>query len=119
MANIWQDIEIDWNDKTYTVKPTIDFINHLESGAGRSLSNLLIRLSNSDMPSAISCEIIAKTLNYGGANKVTPEDVYMATNGGMSADAIQMSASILMACLPKPKEEAFTGASKKKKPARK
>ena len=119
MAGIWKDIEIDWKDETYTIKPTLDFINHLESGSGRSLSNLLIRLSDRDMPSAISCELIAKTLNYAGLKSVTPEDVFMETNGGMSADSVNLSATILMACLPQAKDQPLAPASKKKRPAKK
>jgi len=113
MASIWNDIELTWQDEKYTVRPTMDFINHLEQGEGRSLSSLFIRLINKDLPSSIACELVAKTLSWAGA-KVTTEDVYLATGGGLNADVIRMASSIIVGVMPKPKDDAV-----KKKPVSK
>lgn len=99
MAAIWNDIQIEWQGETYTVKPTMDLINKLEQGEGMSLASMLVRLSKRDLPSSVACELIARTLRYAGAS-VTSEDVYMATTGGLDADAINMAGTILEAVLP-------------------
>lgn len=105
MANIWNDIEIEWQGETYTVKPTIEFINYLESGEGRSLSQLLIRLGNRDLPSTIACELIAKTLTFAGAEKITTADVFMETGGAIGTQGVNLASTIILACLPTPKEK--------------
>lgn len=108
--NIWNDIEIEWEGQKYTVRPTLSFINTLEQGQGRSLSNVLIRMSQGDLPSGIACELIAKTLNTAGV-EATAEDVFIAT-GGIGEKIMELTASIIMACLPEPKE---AGEQKKTK----
>ena len=106
--NIWDDIVITWEGQEYTVRPTIEFINSLERGAGRSLSKLLIRLYDSDLPSGIASEIIAKTLNAGGL-KITTEEIFLATSG-LGEEVVTMVATIINACLPNRK-----GGSEEKK----
>lgn len=111
MAKIWQEIELTWKGELYTVKPTINFINSLEQGSGRSLSTLMIRLSNQDMPSGIAAEIVAKTLNHAGVKEggesvtITPEDV-IETLGAIGLGITVAASSILIACLPQPKVDS-------------
>lgn len=114
MARIWDDIEIEWEGETYKVRPTMDFINHLEQGEGRSISKLFQRAQKMDMPSGAACELIAKTLQYAGA-EVDPEDVFIATQGGIDKTAVTLAMQILLACMPKPKDPppAATGGKKK------
>lgn len=100
MASIWNEIVLTWEGETYTVRPTMEFINHLEQGEGRSLAKLFTRLVNHDLPSSVACELIAKTLTWAGA-KVTTEEVYGATAGGVSASAITMASNILVGVMPK------------------
>lgn len=111
MASIWNDIVLTWQGETYTVRPTLAFINHLEQGEGRSLSKMFVRLVSSDLPSSVACEIIAKTLNWAGCKNVTAEDVYSASNAGMSEQAITMASTILVGVMPKTEEK--DGAKKK------
>jgi hypothetical protein len=103
MANIWNEIELKWNGEVYRISPTLAFINHLEQGEGRSLSNLFIRLMNRDLPSSISCELIGKSLRWAGA-EVTDEQIYETTTGGMSAEAIELASMILVGLMPKAKD---------------
>jgi len=107
MAAIWQEIEIEYQGETYKVTPTIEFINYLEQGDGRSLSQMLIRASNRDLPSGLACEIIAKTINFAGG-KTTVADVFSETGGGLTA--FPSAVAILQGCLPAPVEQS------KKKP---
>lgn len=102
MAKIWNDIEITWQDEAYTIRPTLDFINHIESDDGCSLSKLLVRLTKQDLPSVQACRLIAKTLNYAGVN-VSAEDVFQETSG-MGVDLIMVASNILLGCMPAPKD---------------
>jgi hypothetical protein len=114
MAAIWHEIEIEWDGEVYTIKPTLDFINHLERKPGSSLSQFFIRAGSQDLPSGRACELVADALTWAGADRVTAEDVYAETAGFGGAVTIAMQ--ILAACMPQPKESA-TPATTKKKPA--
>ena len=118
MAAIWNDIEIEWEGETYTVRPTMDFINHLERKDGRSISKMYQRLMTRDLPSGAACELIADTITWaGGDAKVT--DVFVATSGGVDATAVNLASSILIAIMPAPKEVPTVAPATKKKSVRK
>lgn len=112
MAAIWSDITLEWDGKEYTVRPTMELINILEQGEGRSLSQMFIRLNRQDLPSSAACELIAKVLRYAGAN-VTAEEVFAATGGGLNRTAIVMVMQILAALMP-PVDIPGTAGTKKK-----
>jgi hypothetical protein len=99
MAAIWTDIEIEWGGETYTVRPTLKLINAIEQGEGRSLSQMFIRLSRGDLPSGVACEVIARVLQYAGA-EVTPEEVFQQTSGGINMTAVSTVMQILAALMP-------------------
>lgn len=113
MAAIWNEINLVWDGESYTIRPTMEFINLLESKPRRSLAQLLMRFVDRDLPSSIACDLIADTLRWAGVKNITAEDVYAATNGGMSSDAIEMASAILFGVMPKPEPED----DKKKQPA--
>lgn len=116
MARIWDDIEIEWEGETYVVRPTMEFINRLEQGEGRSISKLFQRTMQQDLPSGAACELIARTLQYAGA-EVTTEEVFEATQGGINKLAVTLATQILLACMPKPKDPPLMAADSKKKSA--
>jgi hypothetical protein len=109
MAKIWNDIDITWLGESYSIRPTIAFINMLEQGDGMSLSKMLGRALQQDLPVGLACELIARTLRHAGVS-VNAENVYMEA-GGLSADLIIMATSILIGCMPSDKD-----ADTKKKP---
>ena len=113
MAAIWNDITIVWDDEEYTVTPTMKFLNYLEQGDGCSLSKMMVRLHNQDLPSASACSIIAKTLSFAG-KPTTDEDVYAAT-GGLTGEVISAATSILIGCMPAPKESKKKATRKPRK----
>ena len=115
MASIWTDIEIEWKDKRYTLRPNLEVINHLERKPGRSLAKMLTRVTQADLPSAAACELIADVLELAGAKGVTAEDVFLETSGGVDATAVDIAATILIACLPAPKDTGVPVATGKKK----
>lgn len=118
MAAIWNEIELGWQGRTYTIRPDLNFMNYIESRDGFSLSKLLIRAINQDLPSGIACELIARTIRYADPEaRVTAEDVFMETQG--LASAITLAGEIIRACLPAPKAEVNTSAPAAKKKATK
>lgn len=111
MAAIWRDIQIEWAGEQYTIRPTLDLINYLERDEGCSLSNLVIRMFNKDLPSAAACKVIAKTLTFAGC-RTSAEEVFEQTNGGIGGDLVSMASVILLACMPQPKTEAAPAKKK-------
>lgn len=112
MAAIWTDVEITWQGETYVFRPTMDFINHLEQGPGRSLGHMLYRIDKGDLPSGVACEVIAKTINWANredreSKTITPEDIYSETMGA-GIETIMTVQQIIIACMPANK----TGAKK-------
>lgn len=117
MARIWDDIEIEWEGESYTVRPTLKFINFLEQEEGRSISKLFVRMQQRDLPSGVACELIAKTLQFAGA-EVTAEEVFEETSGGIDMTAVTLASKILIACMPKPKDPPpMASGDAKKKPS--
>lgn len=109
MAAIWNEIVLEWEGETFNVRPTIDFLNHLEQDRGASLSAMFLRLNQNDLPSGKVCQLIARTLTYAGAKDVTAEKVFAKT-GGIGGDVISAAQTILIGCMPAPQD----GDTKKK-----
>lgn len=114
MAAIWNDISITWKGKPYTMRPTLDFINHLEQRPGNSLTNLIILAGNKNLGTVKSAEILYDTLVYVGADIENVEEAY-----GVNEALINVATTILAACLPQPKVEEGEEAPKKPAPKRK
>jgi len=111
MSKIWRDIELTWEGESYTIRPTMAFINAMEQGDGMSLAAMFTRIHNRDMPSGLACELIARALRYAGAKDVTAESVYMAT-GGISSDVVDLAIAILVGCMPADKEPSKKKSAK-------
>lgn len=99
--NIWQTIELNYGGESYSIKPTLELINAIESQPGCSLTQINIRLHNRDLPSSTACYFIATVLRAAGAN-VTAEQVY-ADTAGIGADVVGLVIQILAALMPEPK----------------
>jgi hypothetical protein len=120
MGKIWNDIEIDFRDETFTVRPSMDLINYLEQDRGRSLTQLYTRLANGDMPSGMACELIAKVINWANKDdkekpRVTVEEIYFETNGGVGKHVVDTCQTILLACIPAEKSDNPTKKSEARK----
>lgn len=112
MAAIWTDIEITWKGEAHKIRPTLDFINHLEQRDGHTLPNLVMQLTNGKLGSASSCAIVSDALNYVGV-KVTPDEVFEEFSG-VSREMFSCAWAIVASCLPQPKQAE--GVVKKKIP---
>lgn len=116
MASIWTDIELEFKNKTYTVRPTLSLINSLEQGVGNSLGMMAYRASQGDLPIGVSAEFIAKVINDAETDpkkKVTPEDVLEESSD--VSFLMTTVRTILTACLPSARETGATKAGKKKR----
>ena len=118
MAAIWNEIILEWDGETYNIRPTIDFLNHLEQERGASLSSMFVRLNNNDLPSGKACQIIARTLTYAGAKDVTAEKIFSET-GGIGASIMAAVQTILIGCMPAPQDDGTKKKAVKKKPVKK
>lgn len=116
MAGIWRDVEIEWQGEHYRVRPDLDMISYLERKPGRSISQMVVRLANNDLPSAAACELIADVINFAGG-RVTAEEVYEET-GGVGVVVVGLANTILDALMPAPKEGTFPEGDGKKKTTR-
>lgn len=101
MASIWNDINLEWEGETITVRPTLDFINSLEQKQGSSLSLLIQRMQTNDMPMGISCHVIGTTLRAGGI-KISDDELYSKVLE-LGPSLGQMVGTIVGSCLPMPK----------------
>lgn len=110
MAAIWNEIVLEWEGETFNVRPSINFLNHLEQDSGASLSAMLVRLGKGDLPTGRACQLIARTLTFAGCKGVTPESVFSET-GGIGANIIMAAQTILLGCMPAPQDD---GTVKKK-----
>lgn len=114
MASIWNDIEIEFKGKTYTVRPSLSFINRIEQGPGNSITMLYHRLTQGDLPTGKAVELVHAVLMEADPDlRVTVDDVFEET-GGIGVEIMGLVQTILLACLPTPKETAATRQAKKK-----
>lgn len=115
MAAIWNDIEFEWEGDPIKVKPTLNFINKIEQKQGSSLSLLLPRLQNSDLPMGISCHVIGTTLREANVI-ITDEEIY-AKVLGLGSMLGTLVGVIVAGCIPMPKgvKEGKSQAQKKSK----
>ena len=115
MAAIWNDIEIEWDGETYRLRPTLEILNRLEQKPGRSLSQMLIRLTNNDLPSGAACELIAEVINLAGGD-VSAEKVFEET-AGIGQDVQSLAYIILSGLMPPVKGGDKPSGGKKKSEA--
>ena len=118
MAAIWNDINITWKGKPYTVRPTLEFINHLEQRPGNSLTNLINLAGNEKLGTVRCAEVLYDSLVYAGADAGSVNEVWESF-GGIGEGLTRSAWAILAACLPQPKVEEGEEAPKKTAPKRK
>ena len=117
MAAIWNEIEIQWLGESYKIRPSIEFINHLEQRKGHTLPNLVLQLTNGNLGAATCSLIIADALNYAGV-EVSADDVFQEFSG-VSREIFDCAYIIVASCLPQPRVVESAGDVKKKTTRRK
>ncbi len=90
MAPIYAEIVLSWEGKEYTVQPSYEMVQRIESGP-RAISILGVchRMWRGEPPVSLIAVIISHMLQSGGANGATPKMVYghlmrlaMSADGG-------------------------------------
>ena len=108
-------ITLDWKGKEYSVLITMRHVDEIEQDF--NLTIFANRLSMGDCRYTQLARLIAKVLNFAGAEDVTQEMIYCEVLGGGSIDpnkAIKMGKVIASACFPEVKETTKKKSVKKK-----
>lgn len=94
--SIWSEAAFEWHGETYTVTPTMSFINSIEQMGG--LFKFMQALSSGDMPLAMATHVLTTALNHAG-KRVKPEDIFKEyfSNTVEFATAVGV---IIAACFP-------------------
>ena len=100
---IYNELEILWEGETYSVKPTLQLIQDIESKKGFSIGNLYYRHSQGDLPLSMVAECYQKILTYAGVN-VTADEVYQAFYGAENDFIMSAVNAFFMACFPNSKD---------------
>lgn len=97
MSAIFQEITVGWKGETYSVKPTFELINRIESKV--SLTSLAANLASGDVRmSHVACAV-AIMLQSAGV-KVSDEDVYVEMIHGDPTALAKMAQAVVMAAFP-------------------
>ena len=97
MSAIFQEITIGWQGETYSIKPTFELINRIESKV--SLAALATGLNKGDVRMTHVASAVAVLLQSVGV-KVTDEDVYIEMIHGDPTALAQMAQAVVVAAFP-------------------
>ena len=102
MAAIWNNIKFEWDDETIEVRPTLNFINKIEQKQGSSLSLLLPRMQNGDLPMGVSCHVLGTTLREANI-AITDEEIFERIME-LGPKLGTLVGTIIAGCIPMPKD---------------
>jgi hypothetical protein len=102
MSAVFKDVEMEWDGKTYKVKPTMLLLNQIEQRV--SLAGLVRGLSSEAPPLSHLAFVVGSFLRAGGA-RVEDEEVYRELMTGDVASLLGMRDAILSAIFPEPKKK--------------
>lgn len=107
MAPIYEEIILSWEGKEYTVQPSYEMVQRIESGP-RAISILGVchRMWRGEPPVSLVAVIISHMLQSGGAKGATPAMVYghlmrlAMSDGGGDEEWNRVAAAISTAFVP-------------------
>jgi hypothetical protein len=102
MSAVFKDVEMEWDGKTYKVKPTMLLLNQIEQRV--SLAGLVRGLSSEAPPLSHLAFVVGSFLRAGGA-RVEDDEVYRELMTGDVASLLGMRDAILAAIFPEPKKK--------------
>jgi hypothetical protein len=102
MSAVFKDVEMAWEGKTYTVKPTMMLLNQIEQRV--SLAGLVRGLGSNSPPLSHLAFVVGSFLRAGGA-RVEDEEVYRELMTGNAESLLAMETVILSAIFPEPKKK--------------
>ena len=102
MSAIFKDVELSWDGKAYTVKPTMMILNKIEQRV--SLAGLVRGLSSDAPPLSHLAFVVGEFLRAAGA-RVEDDEIYRELMTGDVQSLLAMRDSILVAIFPEPKKK--------------
>jgi hypothetical protein len=110
MSAVFKDVEMAWEGKTYTVKPTMLLLNQIEQRV--SLAGLVRGLATEAPPLSHLAFVVGSFLRAGGA-RVEDEEVYRELMTGTAESFTAMQTAIFSAIFPDPKKKEVPAKTKK------
>jgi hypothetical protein len=108
MAAVFRDVELAWDGRAYTVKPTMLILNKIEQRV--SLAGLVRGLSTDAPPLSHLAFVVGEFLRAAGA-RVEDDEIYRELMTGDVQSLLAMRDSILAAIFPEPKKKENQPAS--------
>jgi hypothetical protein len=102
MSAVFRDVELSWDGKAYSVKPTMMILNKIEQRV--SLAGLVRGLSTDAPPLSHLAFVVGEFLRAAGA-RVEDDEIYRELMTGDVQSLLAMRDSILMAIFPEPKKK--------------
>jgi len=102
MSAVFRDVELAWDGKAYTVKPTMLILNKIEQRV--SLAGLVRGLSSDSPPLSNLAFVVGEFLRAAGA-RVEDDEIYRELMTGDVQSLLAMRDSILAAIFPEPKKK--------------
>jgi len=102
MSAVFRDVELSWEGKAYSVKPTMMILNKIEQRV--SLAGLVRGLSTDAPPLSHLAFVVGEFLRAAGA-RVDDDEIYRELMTGDVQALLAMRDSILMAIFPEPKKK--------------
>jgi hypothetical protein len=105
MSAVFKTVTLEWDGKSYDVKPTMQILNRIENRV--SLAALVRGLSSDAPPLSQLAYVVGEFLRAAGA-RVEDEEVYREIVTGEVEGLLAMRDSILSAIFPEPKKKDAT-----------
>lgn len=102
MSAIFRDVELAWDGKAYTVKPTMQLLNKIEQRV--SIAGLVRGLSSDAPPLSHLAFVTGEFLRSAGC-RVDDAEIYQELMTGDVASLMAMRDSILSGIFPEPKKK--------------
>lgn len=102
MSAVFRDVELSWDGRAYTVKPTMLILNKIEQRV--SLAGLVRGLSTDAPPLSHLAFVVGEFLRAAGA-RVEDDEIYRELMTGDVQSLLAMRDSILAAIFPEPKKK--------------
>lgn len=99
MASIYKEIVLAWRGEEYTVQPSFQMAQKIES-RGVSIMGVIDKIHRGEPPATQIAEILAHMLQSGGAKTATPERVYELVVKADTKEWLRITTAITIAFMP-------------------
>lgn len=116
MSAVYQDIQLSWKGKDYTIKPDMRLMHAIEQHF--SLARVARRIAQGDVPLSHMATMVAIMLRSAGAD-VTDDDVFIELMTGDTQAVQDMAVALITAAFPIQTQEGNTKAPARKATSKK